>query len=336
MVLSSQINGFVREVRVREGDLVAVGQLLAALDARDAESQMAAAQAGVEEASSSLSEARQGSQAAGQTHAAARAAAEVAEQTFKRYQKLFEGRSVSPQEMDEARGRRDAAAAELAAKESMFVAAQERIRQIEASISQAKARAARADVMMSWTLIKAPAAGRIVERSADPGTAIFPGSPLFVVESVARPQVVADVPTVQAGMLRPGMAVRVRGAGVQNELPARVAEIVPTSDASRHTTRFKVDLPADVALLSGQFVTVEIPAGMRNRLLAPRKAIRETGQITGLFVVDASSRARLRLVKLAEYDGELVELLAGVEPGESIIASSSDRIADGAPVEIRQ
>ena len=61
--------------------------------------------------------------------------------------------------------RRDASAAELASSESMVAAAQERIKQVEARISQAKAQAGRADVLIGWTQIKAPAAGKIVERS---------------------------------------------------------------------------------------------------------------------------------------------------------------------------
>ena len=120
---------------------------------------------------------------------AAKAATELAGQTYQRYQKMFESRSVSPQEMDEVRMRRDASAAELASSGSMVAAAEERIKQVEARISQAKAQAGRADVLLSWTQIKAPSAGKIVERSADPGTAIFPGTPLMVIESTASPQV---------------------------------------------------------------------------------------------------------------------------------------------------
>ena len=174
ITLSSQINGFVREMNVRVGDSVNSGQVLATLDARDAESQKAMAQAGVDEAQAALSEARKANQAAVEKQSAAKAAAGLAGQTYQRYQKLFESRSVSPQEMDEVKMRRDAGAAESLSSESMVAAAQERIKQVEARIAQAKAQAGRADVLLSWTHIKAPAAGRIVERSVDAGTAIFP------------------------------------------------------------------------------------------------------------------------------------------------------------------
>jgi len=335
IALSAQINGFVREMRVRVGDAVQAGQLLATLDSRDAESQKALSEAAIQEANAALAEARQGYQAAVETRTAAKADAELAVQTFNRYQKLFEARSVAPQELDEVRARRDAAAAALAAKESMLSAAQDRIRQIEARISQARAQSGRADVMVSWTEIKAPAAGKVVERTADTGTAIFPGSPLLVIESTARPQVLADLPTENASALRAGMQVRLRSTDTSAPFAGRVVEIVPLSNSATHTVQFKVDLPADVSLPNGQFVKVGIPVGSRNALLVPSRAVRETGQLTGIFVADASAKARFRLVKISPFDADRVEVLSGIEPGESIIADLSDQITDGAAVEIR-
>ncbi len=334
VALSSQINGFVSRMHVRVGDSVTSGQVLATLDARDAENQKAMAQAAVDEAQAALSEARKAYQAAAQRNAAAKAAAELANQTYQRYQKLFESRSVSPQEMDEVKMRRDAGAADLASSESMVAAAQERIKQVEARISQANAQAGRADVLVGWTQIKAPSAGRIVERFVDAGTAIFPGSPLLVIESTARPQVLADVPTEHARSLKSGMIVRLRNPQSKEVLEGRIAEIVPLSNPVTHSIQFKVDLPQEAGIPNGQFVRVDIPTGTRNALLVPRQAVRETGQLAGLFVVDAASKARFRLVKTVPYDAENFEVLSGVEPGENVLIRLSNDITDGTTVEI--
>ena len=335
ITLSSQINGFVRAVNVRAGDSVKAGQILATLDARDAESQKAMAQAGVDEAQAALSEARQAYQAAVERQTAAKATADLAGQTYQRYQKMFESRSVSPQEMDEVKMRRDASAAELASSGSMIAAAEQRIKQVEARISQAKAQAGRADVLLSWTLIKAPAAGKIVERSADAGTAIFPGTPLMAIESTSRPQVLADLPTEHAHRLQTGMTVRLRNAQTKENLEGRITEIVPLSNPATHSIQFKVDLPPDAALPNGQFIKVEIPVGTRNAILVPRQAVRETGQLTGLFVVDSASKARFRLVKTVPYDAETSEVLSGIEPGENVLARLNNEITDGTPVETK-
>lgn len=332
IVLSSQINGFVREVRVRAGNTVAAGQVLVTLDSRDADSQRAGAQAGIEEAQAALAEARKGVEAAESMRTAAKSSLDLAATTYARYQKLLETRSATQQELDEARARRDGAAADLAAREAMVAGAQQRLRQVDARIAQGNAQLSRADVAVGWSVIKAPAAGRVVERTVDPGSAIFPGSPLLAIESTSRPQVLASLPAADAVRLQPGAEVRVR---MQNAAPVqgRIAEIIPV--AGSHAVQFKVDLPAGFSELSGTYAAVEIPAGTRQALLIPSQAVRDRGQLTGVFVVDGSGKARFRLVKAIPYDSDKVELLAGVEPGERLIAKLTGQIVDGVSVEIR-
>lgn len=332
IALSSQLNGFVRTVNVKVGDTVNTGQFLAALDARDVEGQKAAAQSSIEEAQAALSEARKTYQAAVEMRSASKASADLAGQTLRRYEKMFESKSVSPQEMDEVRMRVNASTAELASRESMVSAAEDRIKQVEARISQTKANSNRVDVLMSYTQIKAPSSGVIVERSIDPGTAIFPGTPLVVLESKANPQIVADLPMEHIGSLRAGMRVLVRSGANGEITEGRVTEIAPLSRASTHSVQFKVDLAPAASLANGQFVKVEIPIGTRNALLAPKDAVRETGQLTGLFVVDSASKARFRLVKIAPYDAARSEILSGVEPGENIITRITGQIVDGISV----
>ncbi len=330
--LSSQINGFIREMRVRPGDTVRKDQILATLDARDAQSQKAAAQAAMDETQAALSEARKAHQSSVEMHASAKASTKLASQTFSRYQKLFESRSVSPQELDEVQARRNSSAAELASREAMVAAAEDRIKQVEAKISQAKAQAGRTDVLLSWTEIKAPSYGRIVQRMADPGTAIFPGTPLLEMESIDKPQVLADIPTESSHLLRAGATIRIRDTETGTVSEGKISEIVPQSDPATHSTQFKIDLPSNFSMPSGQFVKVEAPAGNRDAMLAPRAALRQTGQLTGLFVVDNASKAHFRLVKIASYDAERVEVLSGIEPGEKIVSKLSDRIVDGTQV----
>jgi len=334
IVLASQINGSVREMRVRTGDRVRSGQVLAVLDGRDARSQKAAADSSVSEAESALSEARRSYDAAVEMSSAAQASSDLADQTYERYRKLFELRSVSPQEMDEVRARRHAARAETASRESMVAAAGDRIRQVEARLSQAQAQAGRADILVGYTRILAPESGIVVERSVDAGGAVFPGSPLLVLETTGRPQVLASLPAAYAGSLGVGMPLRVLPSGSAPPMEGRIADIVPRSDPATHSVAFKVDLPGDAAVVHGQYMKVEIPVGTREALLVGQGDLRRQGQLEGLFVVDDGGRARFRLVKTAPYDDGRVEILSGIEPGEMILVSPDAGIVDGMPVEI--
>jgi multidrug efflux pump subunit AcrA (membrane-fusion protein) len=335
VVVSSQLNGFVRDVRVKAGESVKAGQVLVTLDARDAEGQKAGTDALMAEARAALEEASKSAAVAESMRTAARASHDLASQTLTRYQKLFEARSVSSQELDEVRARLDTAAADLAAKETMVAAAADRLNQVRARISHAQAQSTRADVLLGWTVIRASSDGAIAQRLVDPGTAIFPGSTLIVVESTRRPQVLASLPSVHASYLRLGLEVRVLMGQKQAAVLGQVAEIIPLSDPDTHTVQFKVDLPDDFRGPTGDYATVVVPAGSKNALLIPQQAIRETGQLTGVFVVDGSSTARFRLVKAVPYDSERMELLAGIEAGDRIVADLTDRLSEGASLEIR-
>jgi multidrug efflux pump subunit AcrA (membrane-fusion protein) len=293
VALSSQINGFVRAVQVKAGQIAA------------------------------------------SMRTAASASKELASQTFARYQKLFDARSVSPQELDEMRARRDGSAAELAARELMAAAAEDRLHQIEAKIAQARAQSARADVVVGWTVIQAPWAGMIAEKSVDPGSAIFPGSPLLVLESSSNAQVLATLPTSDLGRIRQGLEVQIRRAESKSSVTGKIAEIIPVSNPAMHSVQFKIDLPAGVGATSGEYVKVLIPSGDRQAILVSRGAVREAGQLTGVFIVDNASKARFRLVKIAPYDAERVEILSGADPGEKIVTNPNDHIVDGLPLEIR-
>lgn len=336
ITLSSQLNGFVQDVRVRAGDTVRVGQLLVQLDSREAASQKAAAQAAVEEAGAAREEARESVSMAESMLAASKANSDLAESTFQRYQKLFDAKSASPQELDEVRARRDAAAADLAAAGTMVPAARNRIRQIEARISQAEAQASRADVLLGWSTVKSPGSARVVERQVNPGSAIFPGSPLLVLETLSGMQAVAKLPSTHSRHLVVGMQVRVIDeVEADSDITGLVSEIVPLSDPGSHTVRFKVDLDRGYSSPAGRFVRVQVPTGTREALLVPRETIRRKGHLTGIFVIDSSSVARFRLVKTSDYTEEQIEILSGIEPGERIVARPDPEIVDGIPLEVR-
>jgi multidrug efflux pump subunit AcrA (membrane-fusion protein) len=335
IAISSQINGFVHGVDVRAGDLVSAGQTLVTLDARDAQSQKDMAQASVDEAQAGQEEARKAVQMAADMRNAAKAGFDLAAATLERFKKLFDAKSISPQEFDEARARCDAAAADLAAKETMVAAAQDRLKQVQARITQATAQSRRADVVVGYTILRAPAAGRVSERQVDPGSAVFPGTPLVVLETTADPQVLSEIPTSQLSVLHIGLEVGVRFTEAGAAIKGRVSEIVPLSNPATHTVQFKVDLKSGAAAPTGSYARVLVPTGSRNALLVPQKAVRETGQLTGVFVVDSGARARFRLVKVTPFDSDLVELLSGVEPGEKIVGVISDELTDGLKLEVR-
>ncbi len=179
-VLGAEIAGTVREIRVKPGDRVKRGQVLALLDDRSQRAQLAAAQASVEEAQFGLAETEQALEAA----AAERKLAEV---TYKRYQELLAKNSVTRQEFDGAEARYKSALANEAAIGA-------RKKAVEARGQEARSQHESAQTLFSYASIVSPIDGVVTSKPVDAGTLVMPGTPLLTVEDTAHFRLEATVP----------------------------------------------------------------------------------------------------------------------------------------------
>ncbi|HKS74192.1 MAG TPA: efflux RND transporter periplasmic adaptor subunit [Terriglobales bacterium] len=306
--LASQMMGSIVELRAHEGDHVQRGQVLAVID----ESQPRAA----------LDRATAAENAAGKELAAADADLSLAESTLQRYQRLYERKSVSPQEFDEVSARQKAAQARSDAA--------------SAGEAQAKAAVTQAHTSLGYTRIRAPFDGVITEKKADTGTLASPGTPVFTVEDVRRYRLEVAVNENDLQYVRLGQeaAVTIDALGTQ-ELRGRVAQIVPAADAASRSFLVKIELPPDARLRSGLFGRTQFTRGQRSTLLIPRTAVIERGQLQGVFVLDQNQIAGLRYVSLGKPSASRVEVLAGLQAGERLVAEPGEADLNGKKIESR-
>jgi len=319
-VVSSKVMGYVREVGVRPGDRVRQGQWLVRLDARELEAAWRQAQASLEEARSGVPEADSAA-------AAAKAALDLAEVTFRRMQDLFEKRSVSNQEFDEASAR-------LKLAKANYEMAEARRRQLAARIRGAEQAVQAAAVARGYAEIAAPFDGLVTEKSVEPGNLAAPGAPLLTIERDGRYRLETSVEESRLAAIHVGQAVRVRLDAPARELEGRVSEIVPAVDAAARAFVVKIDLPATGQLRSGVFGRAVFTLGRRQALVVPAAAVMESGQLASVFVVE-NGRARLRLVTLGARLADGIEALSGLNPGERVIAPLPAGLSEGAQVEAR-
>ena len=106
--LASRVMGTVLEVRVRAGDRVKAGQVLAVMDSREADAMVRKSEAGTEEAQMAVQEIEKNLDAA-------QANLQMSSATLKRYEQLAAQKSVSPQELEEVQTRQRSSAASLEA-----------------------------------------------------------------------------------------------------------------------------------------------------------------------------------------------------------------------------
>jgi RND family efflux transporter MFP subunit len=304
--LASQMMGNIVEVRVHEGDRVRRGQVLAVID--DAQPRAAVDRATATE------------NAAQQQLIAADSDLALAESTLKRYQNLYERKSVSAQEFDEVKARQQAALA----RRDMATAGQ----------GQAKAALAQARTSLEYTRIRAPFDGVVTEKKVDSGTLASPGMSIFTVEDVRRYRLEAPVNESDLRYVRTGQQVSVVIDALGNEgLKGKVVQIVPAADAASRTFLVKIELPTDGRLRSGLFGRAQFSRGERQSLLIPRSAVVERGQLQGVFVLDQNKVASLRYVTLGKPSGVEIEVMAGLQDGEWLVSKPGATDLNGKRVE---
>jgi RND family efflux transporter MFP subunit len=304
--LASQMMGNIVEIRAHEGDRVRRGQVLAVID--DAQPR-----AGLDRATAA-------ELASGQGISAADSDLALAEATFKRYQTLYDRKSVSPQEFDEVKAR--------------YQATQARRDMARAGQVQAKAALQQAHTTLAYTRVLAPFDGVVTEKKADVGTLASPGMPLFTLEDVRHYRFEATVNETDLRYVRAGQQVPILiDALGDKELKAKVVEIVPAADPASRTFLVKLDLPADTQLRSGLFGRAHFARGERTSLLIPRSAVVERGQLQGVYILDQNKIASLRYITLGKPSGQQVEVLAGLQDGEGVIAEPGSRELGGKKIE---
>lgn len=319
-LVSSKVMGYVREVRVRTGDTVQAGQVLVVLDARDIDSGYRQAQAARNEARNAISEADNGV-------AAAKAQLELAQATHKRMADLYAKKSISNQEFDEV-------SAKLKLAQASHEMALSRRQQLDAKIKQADEGVASAEVMKSYTELRAPFAGTITEKQVEPGNLAAPGAPLLTMEQTGAYRLEVAVEESMLARVRAGLPVSVTIDALGASVQGRVSEVVPSVDAASRAFTVKIDLPGVRSLRSGVFARAQFPGDEKAVLAVPEQAVVEQGQVRSVLVSDKGV-ARGRLVTLGRKRDGAVEVLSGLAAGEQIICPVPPGLADGAKVEVR-
>jgi RND family efflux transporter MFP subunit len=319
-VISSKVMGYVREVKVQAGDRVRAGQPLVVLDSRDLEAGFRQAEAARNEARSAIAEVEN-------AVSAARAQLELAQVTFGRMRDLFEKRSISNQEFDEA-------SAKLKVAQAGYQMAQAKREQLASKIAQAEAGYKAAEVTRSYAEIAAPFAGVVTSKTVDQGSLAAPGAPLFTIEREGGYRLEVAAEESKLASIRPGEQASVALDALDRTLSGRVSEIVPAIDAAARAFTVKIDLPSLPQVRSGLFGRARFELGRRKVLAVASAAVVERGQLVSVLVAEEGT-ARTRLVTLGERRDGQVEVLSGLNPGDKVIWPIPAGVSDGSAVEVR-
>ena len=205
--------------------------------------------------------------------------------------------------------------ADSVATRAQLDAAETGLARAEAAVAAAHAAASELGAVASYSVIRAPFAGIVAKRFVDPGAFAAPGAPLLTIQDVSMLRLTANTTPDLARGLRRGqsLAATIEGQPVL----ATIEGAVPAMSGNLYTINAVV-ANSRGTLLAGSTATLTLPLGTRTTLVVPTAAIVREGDLTGVTVRTAAGDAR-RWVRLGITAGNMVEISAGLRPGDRIV-----------------
>lgn len=318
--VAAKVTGRVVEVLVDEGMVVEAGQVLARLDEADARRRLDAARAAADVARAAVTD------------------YEVnladARRTLRRVAELRAGDVASQDDEDRARTGVESLEARL------VLARQE--------VTSANAQVAVAEQDLANYVVRAPFAGVVVSKDAQPGEMVSPVSAgggytrtgIATIVDMRSLEIEVDVNESYIARVEAGQAVTATlDAYPEWEIPARVRTVIPTADRQKATVKVRISFVAlDPRILPDMGVKVAFladpdAAAAPVRGLLPRRAVLQQDGGDVVFVVE-DGVARRRAVTLGgDTEGD-VEVLGGLDVGDEVVVEGAAELDDGDTVRV--
>ena len=357
--VASQTSGQVVSTPVNVGAFVRQGSVIARLNDKDARLRLRQAQADVQQAIAGVRqfEARLGLSPGGNFEASAipevRAAnanlqqalaqLQLAEANERRYRALVETGDTALSVYDQYRTQRDTAVAQVSnALQQLQVAinnarqSNQAIRTAEAAVESNRAQANIAQKAVTDTVVRAPYSGYVSSRPIAVGEFVTPASLVATVLRTNPIKLQIQVPEGDAPFITPGMTVSLEvDAHRDRKFGGHVAAVNPAIDpVSRSATVEAVVENGDNALRAGMFATTRIlRKGGGKAVFVPRAAAfnDQNTQSYRVFVIQ-NGVAKLRVVQIGDEEGDMIQIVSGVNADEILATSNVQQLFEGARV----
>jgi HlyD family secretion protein len=317
--VSSKVTGKVIEVLVEEGMKVEAGQVLSRIDSSNVEKSLHLAEAQLESARKALEETK--------------ANIERAEREQRRAADLAAAKIASESELDRAN-----------AEEKSLKA---RLEKQKADISVAEGEVSVWKQQLEDTTIRAPFAGIVTSKNAQPGEMISPMSSggftrtgICTIVDMNSLEIEVDVNENYINRVQSGQHVEATlDAYPEWRIPAKVIAIIPTADRQKATVKVRVgfekldprilpDMGVKVAFQRAD--TASTPNASRE-VVAPKSVVHQQNGQDVVWVVH-DGKVERRAVSVGSTRGDEVSLAAGVNGGERLVIEGANNLKDGAKV----
>lgn len=193
------------------------------------------------------------------------------------------------------------------------------LKAVQARMTSTQAALEQAREQLNHTVVRAPYGGVVVERHVEPGEYTRPGEPFMTGYAPGQLRVSVNVSQSIIASLRNGRPARVVLLEDGNSVAVERITIHPFANSKSHSFPVRLDLaPATDRLFPGMLVKVVVDIGDTTRLLLPSQAIVSRAEISAVYVVGQEGRWALRQVRRGARFGDQIEILAGLDDGETV------------------
>jgi RND family efflux transporter MFP subunit len=214
---------------------------------------------------------------------------------------------------------------------------QQQLDQANLALSNADARVAQAKIKVGDAYIRASINGVVNKRYIEPGAVVAPGTQLFELVDISRLKLQVTVNEAQVANLKVGDKVQIKvSVFPDKDFTGTVSFIAAKADNS-------LSFPIEIALASNP--ASQVKAGMYGTaifnfpsqapaILIPRSAFIGSVSSNQVFVLKSDSTASLRKVIAGKVLGDKVEVLQGLQEGETVITSGQINLSEGSPISV--
>jgi RND family efflux transporter MFP subunit len=229
---------------------------------------------------------------------------------YDRYLTLYEQQAISKQQLDAAETLLKTAASDL---------------------SSSSAGLDNAHQQFSDTVVRAPVAGVVANKTAVIGQVVAAGQQLMTVENIGEVYAIVNIEQKDTGVVKIGMPAQVLVDAYPGQIFTGSVEVLnPAAQTANRMFRTKIKVSNIGAKLKpGMFVKVDLITGTERPVLAvPQSAIFQKQGLYYVFVIEDGKAAR-RLVEVGDVIGDSIEIKSGLEAKMQVATSNVNNLKDG-------
>ena len=189
------------------------------------------------------------------------------------------------------------------------------------------------------TVLRSPISGFVTAKNYDNGDMTSPQLPIVVIQQIAPVKAVIGVSEQYYSYLKKGAAATLSVDALGEEtFSGVVTNIFPTLDPVTHTVSTEIEVAnKDLKLRPGMYARVHLDFGTKEALTVPDKAIvRQAGSGARYVYVFSGGKAVYRAVELGQQQGDLYEVVSGLNAGDQVIISAPSNLKNGLSVKLRK